>query len=101
MKVGDEITYQINYINYKDDKATVKIHDVLDANVALVSASNDGTEDKTAHAVDWEIKDVPAGGTGSVTLTVKVLDGAKQTTKRTAKARLYRSVTTMHRKSAP
>ncbi|MBQ9033688.1 MAG: DUF11 domain-containing protein, partial [Lachnospiraceae bacterium] len=74
VKVGDEITYEISYINYKQDKADVTIKDTLDPNVEFVSASDEGTEDNGV--VNWTIKDVEAGKEGKVTLTVKVLEGA-------------------------
>ena len=42
VKVGDEITYQINYRNYKTEAADVVIKDQLDANVEFDSADNGG-----------------------------------------------------------
>ena len=74
VKVGDEITYEISYKNYKLEPATVTIKDTLDKNVEFVKASNDGTA--ADGVVTWKIENVPAGATGSVTLTVKVLEGA-------------------------
>ena len=74
VSVGDEITYEISYRNYKDRAADVKIKDRLDANVAFVSASDGGRNRKGV--VSWTLKDVPAGKTGTVTLKVKVLEGA-------------------------
>ena len=49
--VGDEITYQISYKNYKTKKADVKIVDQLDKNVEFVSAS-DGGELKNGKRTD-------------------------------------------------
>ena len=72
--VGDEITYQISYQNYKTDKADVKIKDKLDENVEFVSASDGGKN--VNGTVNWTLKDVEAGKTGTVTLVVKVLPGA-------------------------
>ena len=38
VKVGDEITYEISYKNYKTEAADVVIKDTLDPNVEFVSA---------------------------------------------------------------
>ena len=43
VNVGDEITYEITYRNYKTEAATVIIKDKLDKNVEFVSASDGGT----------------------------------------------------------
>ena len=79
VNVGDQITYKIEYKNYKQEAATVKIKDKLDKNVEFVSASDSGAE--TDGTVNWSLADVPAGESGFVTLTVKVKDGAKTTGK--------------------
>ena len=78
VKVGDEITYEIRYKNYKKQAADVTIRDTLDANAAFVSADHDGDHDGAVSGgvVTWSIKDVPAGADGTVKLTVKVLEGA-------------------------
>ena len=72
VNVGDEITYQISYRNYKAEAATVTIKDTLDENVQFVSASDQGTE--ADGVVTWTLNNVPAGANGSVTLKVKVLE---------------------------
>ena len=74
VQVGDEITYEISYKNYKTEAADVVIKDKLDANVEFVSADNGGT--LADGAVTWTRAKVPAGQEGKVTLTVKVLEGA-------------------------
>ena len=74
VKVGEEITYEISYKNYKADAADIVIKDTLDKNVEFVDASNDGEEAKGV--VTWTLKAVPAGKEGKVTLTVKVLESA-------------------------
>ena len=76
VKVGDEITYEISYKNYKDAAADIAISDKLDANVEYVSASGSGAYDADTHTVSWTLADVAAGNDGTVTLTVKVLEGA-------------------------
>ena len=72
---GDSVKYQISYKNYKDEAAEVKITDVLDENVEFVSATGGGVNNNGT--VSWSIPNVPAGGTGTVELTVKVKDSAK------------------------
>ena len=74
VKVGDEITYEISYKNYKGTAADVVIKDTLDKNVEFVSASDEGT--LASGIVTWTLKSVPAGDEGTVTLKVKVLEGA-------------------------
>ena len=76
VEVGDIITYEINYMNYKQEAATVVIRDPLDKNVEFVSADNGGIYNAKTHTVTWTITDVPAGESGKVTLQVKVLKGA-------------------------
>ena len=76
VKVGDEITYEISYKNYKKQAADVVIKDKLDQNVQFISASDDGAYVQTQHQVTWTLKAVPAGKEGKVTLKVKVLEGA-------------------------
>ena len=74
VRVGDEITYEITYRNYKHEAADVTIKDKLDENVQFVSADNGGTLNNGV--VTWTLKNVAAGTEGKVTLTVKVLPGA-------------------------
>ena len=50
VKVGDEITYEISYKNYKDEAANVVIKDTLDKNVEFVSAA-ERNENPRRHAV--------------------------------------------------
>nr|MCR5543450.1 DUF11 domain-containing protein [Eubacterium sp.] len=76
VKVGDEITYEISYKNYMPTKEDVVINDTLDANVEYVSSTGGGSYDDAAHKVTWTLSDVAAGTEGTVTLTVKVLEGA-------------------------
>ena len=78
VKVGDEITYEISYMNYKSTAADVVIKDTLDDNVKFVSATEGGihTGEDAGGTVNWTIEGVPAGQEGKVTLTVKVLEGA-------------------------
>jgi len=74
VQVGDEITYEIGYKNYKDAAADIVISDMLDGNVDFVSASDDGIFNEGK--VSWKLTAVPAGKEGKVTVTVKVLESA-------------------------
>ncbi len=74
--VGDELTYQIKYYNYKDEAATVTITDTLDYALDFVSADNGGTYDESTRTITWTIKDAPAQEWGTVTFKVKVNDVA-------------------------
>ena len=79
VEVGDEITYEISYWNYKKDAADVVIVDALDKNVEFIEASDEGAYDEETHTVTWTLEDVKADARGTVTLTVEVLEGAKKT----------------------
>ncbi|MBQ6515131.1 MAG: DUF11 domain-containing protein, partial [Clostridia bacterium] len=74
VKPGDEITYEISYKNYKKEKADIVITDKLDEKVEYVGSSNGGQHN--SGTVTWTIAKVDAGVAGTVTLTVKVLEGA-------------------------
>ncbi len=76
VSVGQEVTYQIDYKNYKTEPATVIVTDKLDENVSYVSSMPSGSYDESTHTVTWTLEDVTAGQEGSVTLTVKVLESA-------------------------
>ena len=66
VKVGDEITYEISYKNYKAEAADVVIKDTLDPNVEFVSASEPGEHDgsETGGVVTWTLEGVEAGKEG-------------------------------------
>jgi uncharacterized repeat protein (TIGR01451 family) len=77
VKVGQEITYEIEYNNYKETATTVVVTDKLDKNAEFVSAEPEGkyAYNKDEHTVTWTLENA-AVGSGTVTLTVKVLEGA-------------------------
>ncbi len=72
VKVGDVITYRIDWINWTGDTAAVSITDPLDSGVDFVSASDGGTYNAATHTVTWNLGDKTSGASGSVTLVVKV-----------------------------
>ena len=81
VKVGDEITYEISYKNYKAEAADVTIKDTLDKNVEFVIRERRRKE-RADGIVTWTLKAVPAGKVGTVTLTVKVLESALESQRR-------------------
>ncbi len=78
VEVGDEITYEIAYTNHTADRVDVTIADELDGGVDYVSATDGGQYDPNAHTVTWTIEGVAPFTSGSVTLTVKVNETAKE-----------------------
>ncbi|MCD7757720.1 MAG: DUF11 domain-containing protein, partial [Clostridiales bacterium] len=91
VQVGDEITYEITYYNHNSEAATITIVDTLDENVELVDATDkDGNSlyatpvagavakfvDNLNGTVTWTFT-AEAYETGTVTITVRVLEGAK------------------------
>lgn len=72
VSIGDEISYEIAWMNPNKCKSDVTITDVLDEGVDFVSASDGGTYDPATRTVTWQLKDKNAGATDAVTLTVKV-----------------------------
>ena len=76
VEVGDELTYTISYTNYNNQVADVTITDTIAQYTAFVSATNGGTYDNGK--VTWQLEDVPAGETVTVTLRVKVIGGVGQ-----------------------
>ena len=79
VQVGDLVTYEISYRNYKSEAADIVITDKLDIHVAFASASDGGKNSNGT--IIWTLKNVAAGKEGKVTLTVKVLETALETKK--------------------
>jgi len=70
---GDTLTYTIDFVNLGDGEAeNVMITDTLPDYVTFVSASDGGTE--AGGVVTWNLGTLPAGASGSVTLTVEIDD---------------------------
>ena len=85
VKEGEDVTYNINYENYKDIKSDVVVKTKLDPNVEYVSSDNGGTYNKDTHEITWTLKDVPAGTKDKVTYKVKVKEEAIAESKISAK----------------
>ncbi len=71
VEIGQEITYEITWENYRDEAAEVFVTDVLDPGVDFVSADPEETSYEN-HTVKWDLGEKKAGDSGKVTLTVKV-----------------------------
>ncbi len=68
---GQLLTYTLSYQNSgNSDAAQVVVTDAVPARTTFVSASNGGT--LANGVVTWSVGTVPAGATGSVTLTVRL-----------------------------
>lgn len=70
--VGDQVTYNITYLNHEAAAATVIITDRLPAGMDFVSATNDGIYDMGTHTVTWTLTGVPGGAGGAVSVAVRV-----------------------------
>ena len=77
---GEELLYQITFVNNSDKAVDIKITDTIPANTAYVegSASNGGAY--SAGVLVWEFEDVPAWASVTVTFKVKVDSAAKAVT---------------------
>ncbi len=78
VKVGDEITYEIRYVNNTEETAEIVIRDPLDEGVTFVSADNNGAYDPETHTVTWTFESVEALQVGTVQLVVRVDEDAEQ-----------------------
>ena len=75
---GTELTYTIEYRNTESAESTVTITDAVPERTTFVSAEPEVQPDQDGN-LEWTIKQVPAGQTGSVSFTVKVDDSAAAT----------------------
>ena len=88
---GDEITYEIKFQNYKEDTSVIAVvTDILDKYTEFVSASNGGVHKNGQ--VTWRIGLKP-GEKASVTVTVKVKEGAQTSRKGPGRVSNYCNVT--------
>lgn len=77
-QVGDILTYTVSYTNTEGAPAVVNITDILPAELDYVtdSADNGGIYNPNTHRIAWEIADVPAGGSGTVSFKARVNENA-------------------------
>lgn len=78
IQVGDVLTYTVSYANPGKDPATVTITDKLPKGLTYVdgSASDGGSFDRDENKLTWEINDVKADATGTVTFEARVNESA-------------------------
>lgn len=76
VKLGDNVTYGITYLNHLADAATITIIDELPKGVDFLNASDGGRYDAASHTVTWTLNGVPSGRGGMVSLTVRVNEDA-------------------------
>ena len=70
---GDELIWTLGYsVSGAGTSNNVTITDPLPAEVDFVSASNGGLYDAATRIVTWKLGNVAGGGSGSVTLTVRL-----------------------------
>lgn len=76
LTVGEEVTYNIGWMNYTSEPADITITDTLAAGFDFISAEPEGKYDPQTHTVTWNLSGVGAGISGSVSLTVRVNEKA-------------------------
>ncbi len=74
-----QATYQLNLANVGTADATnVEIVVQLDRGFTFVSTDNEGQYDPSQHVVHWSLAQLPAGGSGSVPLTLLPVEAGEQ-----------------------
>ncbi len=79
VKVGDTVTYKIEYTNYYPTPSDIIITDVVDEGLTYVSSQPDAevsTNEENHTVLMWTIEDVEAKASGSVTFTATVNENA-------------------------
>lgn len=72
VSAGEELTYELTWVNNTDGDANVSVTDTLPDGVEFVSASDGGALGDNGK-VTWDLGTKAANTSGSVTLTVKVM----------------------------
>lgn len=72
VSVGEELTYELTWVNNTDGDASVSVTDALPDGVEFVSASDGGALGERGK-VTWDLGTKAANTSGSVTLTVRVM----------------------------
>lgn len=74
-----QATYQLNIANLGTADATnVEILVQLDRGFTFISTTNEGQYDPSQHVVHWSLAQLPAGGSGSVPLTLLPVEEGEQ-----------------------
>lgn len=69
---GDIVKFRIHYHNDKENAVDIGILDVLDQNLSLESAFNNGQYDQSEHKIIWVIESVDPNESGFVEFTAKI-----------------------------
>lgn len=72
VSVGEELTYELTWVNNTDGDASVSVTDTLPDGIEFVSASDGGALGDNGK-VTWDLGTKAANTSGSVTLTVRVM----------------------------
>ena len=75
IRVGDELTYTITYMNGSSDVATVYVYDHVPSGTEFVSADFEVEPDENGNLV-WAIADVDPSASGFVSFKVRVTEAA-------------------------
>ena len=76
VEVGDVLTYEITYTNFNNQTADVVITDKIPQYTTFLSANNGGSfADGT---ITWDLKNIPADASVTVSFQVKVVGGADE-----------------------
>jgi len=78
IKVGQELHYYIEYVNYEKTPANITIEDIVPTGTTVLTdrISDSGTYDSSANKITWHIQNVAAGASGSVDFYVVVNETA-------------------------
>lgn len=78
IKVGQELHYYIEYVNYEKTPANITIEDVVPTGTTVLTdrISDGGTYDSTTNTITWNLQNVAAGASGSVDFYVVVNETA-------------------------
>jgi len=77
-KIGEELTYEVEYANYTGAEADIIITDKLDEGLTYVegSATDGGVYDKDTHTITWTLEAVKKGIAGKVSFKAKTNEKA-------------------------
>lgn len=92
VKSGSDITYTLSYENTSAEKVNyLLVRDEIPESTTFKSAANDGVYVKDGNYVEWVVKDVEPGATGTVSFTVTVNKGARSVISNQARFGTYKT----------
>lgn len=83
VQVGDVLTYEVKWVNYKATNAEVTVTDTVPENTEFVSAdavNGNSVKPDDNGILTWNLGEQEPGATGTVSFKVRVLDSAATTT---------------------